>query len=165
MQINSTITTDGSISAKVEPFEGDMYLEDLEPHTPFATVNFPATNGDKHQVVNVSQHMNIKDMDAFTTFNVWFAVNDTLRVTIDGHTKVQPSGLDRKYGVQFKKTLTIKGLNTFKGTTLPQDTAKISSDPDVNLNFNGTTVIPNQSVFTLDIVSTQLSVKLRAPDC
>lgn len=151
MEINSTITTDGSISATIDPFEGEMYLEDLEPHTAFASVNFPATNGNSHQVINISQAMTIKDMDAFTTFNVWFFQNETVRVTVNGNTKVKPSGLDHKYNVQFQKTLTINGLNMLKGTTLPAETAHITTDPKVKQNFNGTSVIPNQSVFTLDL--------------
>ncbi|KAH7109247.1 hypothetical protein B0J13DRAFT_614516 [Dactylonectria estremocensis] len=54
LRVNSTIETDGKIKATVSPFEGVMYLEDFEPHTPFATLSFPETNANKHQVVNIS---------------------------------------------------------------------------------------------------------------
>lgn len=156
MEINSTIKTDGSIKANIDPFEGEMYLEDYEPHTAFATLLFPKTNANKHQVVNVSQEIKITDMEAFTRFNVWFHNNETVRITINGRTKVKPHGLDRKYGVTFKKTLTINGLNHFNGTEVTDGHISLEND-DNGRNFNGTANIPNNSVFTLDIVSGPLN--------
>ncbi|KAH8737037.1 hypothetical protein BGZ61DRAFT_7705 [Ilyonectria robusta] len=150
MEINSTIKTDGSIKANIDAFEGEMYLEDYEPHTAFATLLFPKTNANKHQVVNVSQEIKITDMTAFTRFNVWFHNNETVRITINGRTKVKPHGLDRKYGVTFKKTLTINGLNNFNGTEVTDGHISLEND-DNGRNFNGTANIPNNSVFTLDI--------------
>jgi hypothetical protein len=152
LEINSTIKTDGSIKADIDPFEGDMYLEDYEPHVPFATLNFPKTNANKHQKVNVSQDLDITNMEAFTRFNVWFHNNETIRVTIKGKTKVKPHGLDRKYGVTFKKTVTLKGLNEFNGTEILNGHISLTKDKN-GRNFNGTANIPNASVFTLDIVS------------
>ncbi|KAF5661003.1 hypothetical protein FHETE_8668 [Fusarium heterosporum] len=149
MKIDSSITTDGSIHAKVDPFEAEMYLEDWPAHAAFATVNMPETNSDKHQVVNVTQNVKITDMDEFTRFNVWFHNNKTLRVTVNGKTKVKPKGLPRKYGVTFKKTLELKGLDHFAGTVVNDGTIGFGSGKD-EPNFNGTTTIPNASVFTLD---------------
>jgi competence protein ComGC len=149
MEIDSTITTDGKIHAKVDPFEAEMYLEDWPAHKAFATVDMPETNSNKHQVVNVSQHVKIADMEEFTRFNVWFHNNETLRVTVYGKTKVQPKGLSRKYGVTFKKTVELKGLNHFAGTTVNDGHIGFGDGKD-EPNFNGTTTIPNASVFTLD---------------
>lgn len=159
MEINSTITTDGSIKAKIYPFTGDMYIEELGKDSTFASVDFPETSGAKHQKVNVSQHMNIADMETFTTFNTWFIANKSLEVTVDGRTKVKPSGLDRKYGVDFKKTVEIAGLNNFDGTDVPVESAQLSFTRDDNgRNFYGEADIPNASVFTLDIVRLHLSL-------
>jgi len=152
MEVNSTITTDGSIHADVDGFVGDMYLEDLEGHKPFASLEFPPTTAAKNQEVNVTQQVTITDMDAFRTFNIWFVNNETLKITIDGKTKVKPSGLDRKYDVDFKKTLEVKGLNLFKGTEVIEETAELSLDEDdEGKNFWGEANIPNPSHFTLDI--------------
>ncbi|KAM5356003.1 hypothetical protein ACJ41O_002649 [Fusarium nematophilum] len=148
MEINSTITTDGKIKAKIDSFEGVMYLEDTEDQTPFASLEFPETNGNKHQLVNVSQRVEITDLAAFTRFNIWFHNNETVRVTVSGRTKVKPSGLTRKYGVDFIKTVTLNGLNHFDGTEVTD--GHISLDSDADRNFNGTANIPNASVFTLD---------------
>jgi hypothetical protein len=152
MKIDSSITTDGKIHAKVDPFEADMYLEDWPAHVAFATVKMPETNSNKHQVVNVSQQVTITNMEEFTRFNVWFHNNETVRVTVYGKTKVKPSGLTRKYGVTFKKTLELKGLNHFAGTEVNDGHIGFGSGKDAP-NFNGTTTIPNASVFTLDNVS------------
>ncbi|KAH7197368.1 uncharacterized protein B0J16DRAFT_17859 [Fusarium flagelliforme] len=149
MKIDSSITTDGKIHASVDPFEAEMYLEDWPAHVPFAIVNMPETNSNKHQVVNVTQNVKIADMEEFTRFNVWFHNNETLRVTVNGKTKVKPSGLPRKYDVTFKKTIELKGLNHFAGTKVTDGHIGLSSDKNIP-NFNGTTVIPNASVFTLD---------------
>ena len=109
MAINSTITTDGSVHADIDGFEGAMYLEDQPEHAPFAKINFPATTADKLQTVNVTQFLPIDDVAALTTFNTWLLANETLRVTVLGDTNVQVSGISRKYGVTFKKTITMPG--------------------------------------------------------
>jgi hypothetical protein len=111
MAINSTIKTDGSVHADIEPFEGVMYLEDHTPHTPFAKINFPATTADKLQTVNVTQFLPIDNVEALTTFNTWLLANDTLRVTVFGETKVKVKGISRSYGVTFKKTITMPGTH------------------------------------------------------
>ncbi|KAL7945922.1 hypothetical protein V8C42DRAFT_321958 [Trichoderma barbatum] len=150
LEINSTITTDGSIKANIDAFDGVMYLEDLPEHTPFLNVAFPATTGDKHQTVNISQEVQIQDHDAFNTFNIWFAANETLRVTVEGRTKVKPSGLTRKYDVTFKKTIVMNGLNLFSGTAVTNGKIDMTAKKG-QPNFSGTADIPNASYFTLDI--------------
>jgi hypothetical protein len=152
MEINSTITTSGGVKADVDGFTGEMYLEDLPDHTPFSTVDFPKTNANKHQVVNISQEITIADHRAFNDFNIWFYRNESIRVTVSGKTKVKPSGLSRKFDVDFKKTVTLKGLNRFSGTEVTSGHISLETDDNGN-NFNGTARIPNASVFTLDIVS------------
>ncbi|RFU75276.1 hypothetical protein TARUN_6960 [Trichoderma arundinaceum] len=153
LEINSTITTDGSIKADIDSFDGVMYLEDLPDHIPFVNISFPATNGDKHQQINISQEVQIQNPDPFNTFNIWFAANETLRVTIEGQTKVKPSGLSRKFGVTFKKTITMNGLNLFNGTTVTNGKIDIAAKKG-QPNFHATADIPNASYFTLDIGNT-----------
>jgi len=150
MEINSTITTDGSIHAEIDGFTGDMYLTDIEPKTPFASIDFPPTSSDKYQEVNVTQDITITDMAAFNQYNIWFTNNETLSITVEGKTKVKPSGLDRKYGVNFKKSLDVKALNLFRGTEVLNGTIDLEED-EQGRNFYGRSKIPNASHFTLDI--------------
>ena len=109
MAIESTIRTDGKVHATIDPFVGDMYLEDLPEHTPFASIEFPQTTADAFQTVSVSQFLDIKNMEAFTTFNVWLLANESFRVTVKGDTFVTVKGIARKYPVTFKKTVTLLG--------------------------------------------------------
>jgi hypothetical protein len=109
MSVNSTIRIASATSATIDAFEGIMYLTDFSPVTAFAKLQFPQTTGDSLQVVNLTQFTPIDDRVAFTRFNTWLLMNDSIRVTVEGKTKVKVSGLDRKYGVTFKKTVELTG--------------------------------------------------------
>lgn len=109
MAVNSTITTDGSVHAEIDGFTGVMYLEDLEGHEPFASIDFPDTTSAKLTTVNVSQTVEVTNMEAFTTFNTWLLANESLKLTIEGDTNVHLKGISRGFGVTFKKTVDLKG--------------------------------------------------------
>lgn len=157
MAVNSTIRTDGKTHATISAFTGVMYLEDLEPHTPFASVEFPETTSDALQVVNVSQIVEIPNMEAFTTFNTWLLANETLRMTIEGDTHVKVKGIAKKYGVTFKKTVELKGLNGFHGLKVTDANINIAAKTN---NFNGTVDIPNASILTIEIGNATFANKL-----
>lgn len=110
MAVNSSITTDGSVHAEIDAFTGVMYLEDLEEHEPFASLKFPETTSAKYTAVNVSQVVEVTNMEAFTTFNTWLLANESLKLTIEGDTTVHVKGLSKGYGVTFKKTVDLKGM-------------------------------------------------------
>ncbi|KAI0385798.1 hypothetical protein F5Y04DRAFT_276321 [Hypomontagnella monticulosa] len=147
MAINSTITTDGSTHATIDGFEGTMYLADVNPPLAFAKINFPETNSDVLQTVNVSQEVPVSDLHAFTTFNEHLIQRESVNVQVKGNTHVHVSGISRAYSVTFDKTVSIKGLNGFKGLSVTNPHVRIATTN----NFNATTHIPNPSVLTLDI--------------
>ncbi|RDA84453.1 hypothetical protein CP532_2143 [Ophiocordyceps camponoti-leonardi (nom. inval.)] len=149
MEINSTITTDGSIHANIDPFQGNLYIDSDENPVPFATLDFPSTASDKLVLVNISQTVQIKDHAAFTRFNTLFYQNKAVRVRLSGKTKVKPSGINRKYDVDFNKILEFDGLDTFSGAKV-DGTVDIGA-PTGSPNFRGTADIPNRSHFTLDV--------------
>lgn len=151
MQINSTIRTDGTVKADIDPFVGNLTLLDAPNARPFVRLNFPATNANKFQTVNISQEVDITDMEAFNEFNRYFFQNETLRVSIHGKTKVQPAGLSKKYDVNFYKEVTFKGLNKLNGTTLTDMKIKIGAAEDGVPNFNATATIINRSYYTIDL--------------
>lgn len=111
MALNTVIKTDGSVHADIEPFQGVMYLEDDEAHTPFAKLDFPATTADKFQIVNVTQFLPIENVGALTKFNTVLLGSKSLRVTVLGDTKVRVKGISRDYGVTFKKTVEMPGMS------------------------------------------------------
>ncbi|KAK2592840.1 hypothetical protein QQS21_009443 [Conoideocrella luteorostrata] len=151
MQINSTIKTDGTVKADIDPFVGNLTLLDIPNARPFVQLNFPQTNANKFQTVNVSQEVNITDMEAFNEFNKYFFQNETLRVSIHGKTQVQPAGLSKKYDVDFYKEVTFKGLNKLNGTTLTDMKITVGAAQDGIPNFNATATITNPSYYTVDI--------------
>lgn len=153
MSINSTIRLGSSTPATIDAFEGVMYLEDFEPHAPFAKLAFPQTTGDKLQVVNISQFTPITDLEAFTRFNTWLLVNESIRVTVEGDTKIHVKGLGKAYPINFKKTVTMAGLQNFNGTVVPYSVVSLTPDANGD-NFHGNVTVPNRSVVTFDIVST-----------
>lgn len=150
MSINSTIRLSSSTDATIDGFEGIMYLEDYEPHTPFAKLSFPQTTGDSFQVVNISQFTPITDLEAFTRFNTWLLINDSIRVTVEGDTNIHVKGISKAYGINFKKTVTLQGLQNFNGTFLPYSTVLLKADENGD-NFKGIATIPNRSVVTFEI--------------
>jgi hypothetical protein len=113
MALSTTIRTDGSVHATIEPFDGVMYLEDFEPHTTFATLKFPETTADALQQVTVTQELPIENLEALTRFNTWLLANDSIRVTVQGETGVRVKGISRRYPVTFKKTVTMLGKEQF----------------------------------------------------
>ncbi|KAH7328684.1 hypothetical protein B0I35DRAFT_24302 [Stachybotrys elegans] len=152
LEINSIIHSDGSTSATIDPFDGVIYLEDLEPHTPFVRVHFPQTSAAERQEITLREDVHIEDMDAFTTFTTWVVNNETLRLTVEGKTRVKTSGLSRKYDVDFKKTVEVAGFNKLRGAEIVEEESRISlAAQEGEPNFRGVAVIPNPSVISLDI--------------
>jgi hypothetical protein len=153
MTLSSTIKTDGSVHADIDSFEGVLYLEDHEPHTPFAKIRFPQTTADALQTVKVTQFLPIHDVEALTIFNTWLLANQTLRVTVLGDTHVRVRGIARSYPVTFKKTISTPGLRLLEGTVVNPDW--ISNEPDDNgNNMRATTIIPNHSVVSFELGNT-----------
>jgi len=149
----STIKTDGSVHADIDAFEGVLYLEDHEPHTPFAKVRFPQTTADALQKVTVNQFLPIEDVEALTIFNTWLLANQTLRVTVLGDTHVRVRGIARSYPVTFKKTVSTPGLRLLEGTVVNPTWIGLEEDDNGN-NMRATTTIPNHSVVSFELGNT-----------
>ncbi|KAK4127041.1 hypothetical protein N657DRAFT_187789 [Parathielavia appendiculata] len=150
MSINSTIKTDGSVHADINAFPGAMYLEDYQPHTPFATLNFPPTTADALQTVNVTQFLPIENLEALTRYNTWLLANETLRVTVQGDTHVHVRGISRAYPITFKKTLTMNGLRGLEGTVVKPTWVSLQNDTMGN-NFRANVSIPNASLVEFEL--------------
>ncbi|KAK4211072.1 hypothetical protein QBC37DRAFT_255682, partial [Rhypophila decipiens] len=148
MTIDSVIRSDGKVHAKIEPFTGQMFVEGDD--RPFAAVNFPETTSDAFQIVNVTQETKIENMAAFTDFNKQLLKSTDFKVRVEGDTGIHVKGIDRRYPVTFRKTITLAGLQTFEGTEVFDSEIAIMGFPDGN-NFRGKTRIPNRSVVTFEV--------------
>ena len=109
MSINATIGSDGSISADLDAFNGTMYLEDLGPATPFATIAFPASKAGGTKTINVTQELPVTNDPAFGTFNKWLVANESVRITVRGDTFIHVAGIYKAFPVVYKKTFDLKG--------------------------------------------------------
>jgi len=163
MSVNSTIRISSATAATIEGFEGVMYLEDFLPHVPFAKLAFPETTGETLQVVNISQFTPITDLEAFTRFNTWLLLNETIRVTVEGDTNIHVKGINRAYPISFKKTVTMNGLQNFKGTFLPESTVELQADKNGD-NFHGIVTVPNRSVVTFEIGNASFTTYMSGKD-
>ncbi|KAK4189038.1 hypothetical protein QBC35DRAFT_171579 [Podospora australis] len=162
MAIDSTIKSDGKVSAKIAPFVGVMYLEDVPEHIPFARINFPETTSEAHQEVKVEQILEINDenRDALTQFNTWLLANETLKVTVLGETTIRVKGIARNYGVTFKKTIEMPGLNHLEGIVVNETTIALVPED----NFKGTAYIPNHSLVTFELGNASFHNYLLGPE-
>lgn len=147
--INTTLKS-GTTKATVSKFKGVMYLEDEPSHAPFVTIDFPEVKNKKFQTVNITQNVEITDTEALARFNTWLLANDSLRVTVEGHPTVKVPGISKKYGVTFKKTVTLTGLSGFAGIASYNGSISLSNFTD-GTNFHTTAVIPNHSLVTFEI--------------
>lgn len=150
MEIESKITSSGGPSAKIRPFTADMYLEDKHPHKPFVRLEFPETTSKKEQTIKINQDVTIEDLEAFTTYNMWFSGNKSLTITVDGKTSVRPAGLLNDFDVDYKKTYDIDGLNKLEGVEIVESNLDLGADDD-EPNFTGRVKLPNPSKFTLEV--------------
>lgn len=150
ISINSSISSSDSIHATIDGFLADLYLEDTEEKTPFASIQMPETKTGV-SIVNVTQELptNGANAAAFIQYNTWLLSNETLRMTVKGKTQVRPKGL-KAHKVNFEKTVTINGLNGFKGLKVTSANISLTYDNRGD-NFHGTADIPNPSIFTLEI--------------
>ncbi|KAM7193465.1 Protein of unknown function (DUF3712) domain containing protein [Naviculisporaceae sp. PSN 640] len=148
MSVNSVIKSDGKVHATIEPFTGQMYVEGDD--RAFAAVDFPETTSDAFQTVNVTQETNIEDLEAFTDFNKKLLQSTDFQIKVSGDTGIHVKGIDRRYPVTFRKTITLAGLQTFEGTEVFDSELSVKGYPD-GTNFKGQTRIPNRSVVTFEV--------------
>lgn len=162
MAIDSTIRSDGKVSAVIAPFVGVMYLEDIESHIPFAKIDFPETTSEAYQEVKVSQTLDVNDenRDALTTFNTWLLANNTLKVTVHGETTIRVKGIARNYPVTFHKTLEMPGLRHLEGIVVNETNIALVAED----NFKGTAHIPNHSLVTFELGNATFHNYLLGPE-
>lgn len=159
MAINATISADDSTHATIRGFEGTMYLMDVDPPAAFAKLQFPEVRSAAQINVNISQKVAVEDLASLVTFNSHLVQRKTLRVKVEGDTKIRVSGIDRDYPVTFSKEVELNGFDGFNGLSVSDINIAVGAKTN---NFNGTSHIPNPTIFTLEVVSTALSTCVKA---
>lgn len=159
MAINASITSDGSVHATIAGFTGTMYLADADPPVEFASIDFPETTSDALVLVNVSQTIPVQHLAELTLFNSYLLNRDAVHIQIRGDTTARVSGIARDYPVVFDKTVEIVGFNSFAGLSV--ENANIALTPKDN--FNATAVLPNPTIWTIDVVRKIVTKPLFSP--
>lgn len=150
LSINSSVSSSNSIHATIDAFTAVMYLEDQLPHTPFATLQMPQTETGL-SIVNITQEISTvgDTAQAFLDYNAALLWNETIRMTVKGETYVRVKGL-KATKVNFQKTVTLPGINGFKGLKVTSADITTTGDSRGD-NFHGFVDIPNASILTLEI--------------
>ncbi|KAF2754267.1 hypothetical protein EJ05DRAFT_541354 [Pseudovirgaria hyperparasitica] len=148
LAINSTAHSKSSFHPTIEGFEGSLYLKD-QPEKPFGILHIPETSVQSAVPINITQTLEITDMDAFIAYNKLIVTSETYSYGIKGKTVIHQQGLDG-INVDYDKTVTQKGLNGFKGFELQDYNITIMPESD-GTTLRGTAYIPNPSVSTLQL--------------
>ncbi|GAB0138544.1 hypothetical protein EsDP_00006776 [Epichloe bromicola] len=148
IQINSTITTDGAVKANLDAFEGNLTLSGVPNAAPFMSLRFPPTSADRFQAINISQVVTIRDKEAFAQYNRLFFRSESLAIDVLGRTNARPAGLAKKYPVEFRKTIELKGLNMLRGTQIKDTGISLRGGSAL---LNATAIITNPSYYTIEM--------------
>ncbi|KAK7970449.1 hypothetical protein PG988_009522 [Apiospora saccharicola] len=164
MAINSTVLADNSVHATIRAFDGTMSLlpnKDGAAPVAFAKFQFPEIATSAAVVVNISQKVAVGDTNSLVAFNEALLSQESVHVRVEGDTHIRVSGIARDYPVTFRKDVELKAFNGFAGLSVSNISVTLASFN----NFNGTTRIPNPTVFTFELVSIHaLSILMRSTD-
>jgi len=148
--LNATITGKIDQSATVDEFNVNFFIKPEGEDSTFMTFPIPFN---KDKKVSVSNHtVNITDSAKFGAFSKMLLHNESLDIGVTGRTTVHLGAIHTK--VNYNKVVTLKGLNDLHGMKITNYT--ISQDKDANLI--GQVMIPNPSVFTLQMGDVNLDI-------
>ncbi|KAI2618470.1 hypothetical protein GGR54DRAFT_640591 [Hypoxylon sp. NC1633] len=146
MAIKSTITSNGSTHATVDSFEGTIYLVDVNSPRAFPNINFPTTNSDAVQAVNINQEVRVSGQNAFAVFSRYVIQRESVGILVRGEIYIQVRGIPGTHAITFTKTVALAGLNGFEGLSVASPHAlslKIGNATFHNNTEVGTTYIQN----------------------
>ncbi|KAL4780816.1 hypothetical protein BJX76DRAFT_33699 [Aspergillus varians] len=147
----------GSSSAwkpKIFAFDADV---SLLGSSKFATVRVPDTRGRDGYVVNIDQRLNLTNAEEFSGFSTAVIMSEEFKMNIYGEPGLKLGALP-KVGIDYNKTVTMKGLNKLSGFAI--ETLNIQTNRTDGNNANGTVLIPNPSVLTLSMGNLTLDVSV-----
>jgi len=157
--LNATITGGDGIAdgAKLDGFDVDFFLQGDDRKNVFMTLPVPTLTSHKSTPLNLANHtVIIGNSSAFAGFSDALLHNESLQVALTGKTTVHLGGIHT--GVNYNEVVTLKGLNNLAGMKITN--FSLSKDQDANLV--GKVLIPNPSVFTIQMGNVNLDISLKA---
>lgn len=139
-------------SADIDPMEVAFYLEDQEP---FMYLPLPGVHGgDKILVQKLNHTTDIVDAKTFGTFAGTLMDTEQFEMGIRGNTKIHLGAIKTK--VKYREWVNLKGFNKLDGMVI----IKYTPTPDDEYRLTGQVVIPNPTVFTLELGDVMLDLEL-----
>ncbi|KAL9001426.1 MAG: hypothetical protein Q9169_000001 [Polycauliona sp. 2 TL-2023] len=139
-----------NVSLSVGGGDGD------EEDKPYAYIELPKVHATKTAYTDIDQEVQITDMDAFIEYNKQLLMNEKVDMLIKGRTKLHEGRLPATM-VDYEKTITMKGLNSLTGFSIPTFRILLTPDPTTGANMLGRVLIPNPSSLTLTLGNVTLN--------
>ncbi|KAF8427717.1 hypothetical protein EV426DRAFT_365340 [Tirmania nivea] len=138
--------------ATIDPMEVEFYLKDQNP---FMYLPLPGMHGgDKILVEKVNHMTEITDQKTLGNFAQILVESENFDMGIWGKTKIHLGSI--KANVQYREWVNLKGLNKLNGMVIYKYNLTSSSDYAIV----GSVVIPNPTVFTLQVGDVLLDLSL-----
>lgn len=148
--INSTLEGAHSTKATIDAFTADFYLKEYEPYTPFIQVDLPKVSvGKGTTYISVSDRpTDVLDSKAFEEFSKVLFDSEEFSVSVKGKAKIHVAAF--KSNIDYRETVTTKGVNGLKGMKINSFSIKSKNDGPNGSNLVGKVLIKNPSVVTIE---------------
>ncbi|RMJ25695.1 hypothetical protein PHISP_03426 [Aspergillus sp. HF37] len=138
-------------------FEANASIAGRDSH--FATVTIPQITAVDGQLIHVNQDVSLQDtVHEFGDFCKAIVLNEEVDLRLYGKPELQVQVLP-VITVTYNETVTLKGLNQFKGFSLSNVTAQVGT-ADGEPNMHGKVHLPNPTVLTIPLGNVTLDLSV-----
>ncbi|KAL8740619.1 MAG: hypothetical protein Q9190_006702 [Brigantiaea leucoxantha] len=121
----------------------------IEGGKPYAYIELPAVHATETATTHIDQDVQITDLDAFSDYTTQLLTKESIQLSIQGKTDLHEMKLPTTT-VDYKKTPTLKGLNSLAGFNVTSFSILLTPEPD-GANMLGNVTIPNPTVMTISM--------------
>ncbi|KAJ9327833.1 hypothetical protein DTO027B5_3632 [Paecilomyces variotii] len=142
-----TLGTNSSYHPWIYSFNSTVSLAGAS--APFAFIPVPKVKSKNGAEIVIDDRVQLANVSAFSDFCKATMLNEEVSLNVYGKPELKEGGLP-KTKVTYNKTVTMKALNKLKGFNITELHVLTKNNPD-GTNMNGTVLIPNPSVLTLEM--------------
>ncbi|KAJ9227440.1 hypothetical protein DTO271D3_1447 [Paecilomyces variotii] len=142
-----TLGTNSSYHPWIYSFNSTVSLAGAS--APFAFIPVPKVKSKNGAEIVIDDRVQLVNISAFSDFCKATMLNEEVSLNVYGKPELKEGGLP-KTKVTYNKTVTMKALNKLKGFNITELHVLTKNNPD-GTNMNGTVLIPNPSVLTLEM--------------
>jgi hypothetical protein len=179
LELTDILTSHSKYKPQLDAFNASLYLENSD--TAFAHIEIPAMKAVSVVKTTIKQTVQIADMDQYTQYAKTVLSSEEYTMVLKGRGGLKEGGFP-KTDVDYNKKITmkgiplshqprhpipsrhsltigIKGLNSLKGFQITDFNILLTTLPD-GTNTNGTVLLPNPTVMTLELGNVTLSLSV-----